>query len=67
MGERDTLNEADRELIEGGIRARGMDVLAFYKSRRLIGHRPFIGQWGICYLQPGLAVSGWRSHLESER
>jgi len=55
MGERDAVTQEDRELIEGGIRARGMDVLAFYKSRRLIGHRPFIGRWGIFYLQPGLA------------
>lgn len=54
MGSRDTVDRADRELIEGGIRAFGMDVLAFYKSRRLVNRPPFVGQWGIFYLQPAL-------------
>lgn len=46
------LNE--RELIEGGIRRRGFDALAFYKSRRFVDRRPFPGKWGIFYLKSGL-------------
>lgn len=49
------LESANRNLIEGGIRNRGMDVLAFYKSRRMLQHGPFPGKWGIFYLEPGLA------------
>lgn len=44
----------DKELVEGGIRARGIEALAFYKSRRQIGARPFPGKWGIFYLKQGL-------------
>lgn len=42
------------ESIEGGIRSRGFETLAFYKSRRFISRRPFAGRWGIFYLKPGL-------------
>lgn len=44
----------DRDLIEGGIRKRGFDTLAFYKSRRFIDHRPFAGKWGIFYFKQSL-------------
>jgi hypothetical protein len=44
----------ERDLIEGGIRKRGLDALAFYKSRRFINQRPFAGRWGIFYLESGL-------------
>jgi hypothetical protein len=44
----------ERELVEGGIRQRGLDALAFYKSRRFINHKPFPGTWGIFYLKSGL-------------
>ncbi len=54
LGGARTLTPEDGELIEGGVRARGMDVLAFYKSRRLIAYRPFIGRWGVFYLRPAL-------------
>jgi len=48
------LDDADEEAIEGGIRRRGFDALAFYKSRRMISARPFPGRWGIFYLKQGL-------------
>lgn len=48
------LDDDDRDLIEGGIRGRGMDVLAFYKSRRFLNRAPFPGKWGIFYLRPAL-------------
>jgi hypothetical protein len=44
----------DRELVEGNIRHRGLDALAFYKSRRFIDQRPFPGRWGIFYLKTGI-------------
>lgn len=44
----------EKELIEGGIRARGLDALAFYKSRRFMNRRPFPGKWGVFYLKSGL-------------
>lgn len=42
------------EAVEGGIRSRGFDALAFYKSRRLVDKRPYQGRWGIFYLKHGL-------------
>jgi hypothetical protein len=42
------------EAIEGAIRNRGFDTLAFYKSRRFVTFRPFPGRWGIFYLKHGL-------------
>lgn len=54
------LGEADQEAIEGGIRRRGFDALAFYKSRRMVSDRPFPGRWGIFYLRQGL------SYIESQ-
>lgn len=47
----------DRELeevAEGGIRHVGMDVLAFYKSKRYLASKPYRGKWGIFYLRQGL-------------
>lgn len=44
----------EKELVEGAIRARGLDSLAFYKSRRFSNLRPFPGRWGIFYLKTGL-------------
>lgn len=49
----------DKELVEGGIRVRGLEALAFYKSRRLISARPFPGKWGIFYLKQGLTYIAW--------
>lgn len=50
----DALSSDDEEAIEGGVRHRGFEVLAFYKSRRMVSARPFAGRWGIFYLKPGL-------------
>ena len=55
IGADNSIGIEDRELIDGGIRNRGLDVLAFYKSRRLLRQAPFPGKWGIFYLRPGLA------------
>jgi hypothetical protein len=50
-----SLTEKDQELILGGIRSRGFDVLAFYKSKRFIHWRPFPGKWGIFYFDHGIS------------
>ncbi len=47
-------DDYERELIEGAVRTRGFETLAFYKSRRIISSRPFPGRWGIFYLKTGL-------------
>ncbi len=47
--------ESDEEEAAGaGIRSRGFDVLAFYKSRRNVNCRPYRGKWGIFYLRQGM-------------
>lgn len=48
------LTSDEQEAAEAGVRARGFDVLAFYKSRRYINRRPYRGKWGIFYLRQGL-------------
>lgn len=53
-GFNDQISNEVCEVFEGGIRNRGFDVLAFYKSRRYIEKRPYIGRWGIFYLVSGL-------------
>jgi hypothetical protein len=52
------LDSDEAEAIEGGVRSRGFEVLAFYKSRRIVSHRPFPGRWGIFYLKQGLDYVG---------
>lgn len=54
------LDPDEIEAIEGGIRSRGFETLAFYKSRRFVMNRPFPGRWGIFYLKQGLI------HVESQ-
>jgi len=54
------LDSDESEAIEGGVRSRGFEVLAFYKSRRFVLARPFPGRWGIFYLKQGLI------HVESQ-
>lgn len=54
------LDEDTREAIEGGVRLRGFETIAFYKSKRLLSARPFAGRWGIFYLKQGLI------YIESE-
>lgn len=48
------LDADETEAIEGGIRLRGFETLAFYKSRRFISARPFPGRWGIFYIKQAL-------------
>lgn len=48
------LDHGESDAIEGSIRSRGFETLAFYKSRRLVASRPFPGRWGIFYLKQGL-------------
>lgn len=49
-----SLSQENRRLIEGGIREAGLEILAFYKSRRDIDKPPYRGKWGIFYLQDGV-------------
>ncbi|HXW72463.1 MAG TPA: hypothetical protein VEK34_13660 [Methylocella sp.] len=61
------LSSFEKELVEGGIRARGFEALAFYKSTRLIAARPYPGKWGIFYLKPGLVhVASGLVHVACE-
>lgn len=48
------LDQENRRIIEGGVREAGLDVLAFYKSRRDIDKPPYRGKWGVFYLQVGI-------------
>jgi hypothetical protein len=48
------LTSEEQEAAEAGVRSRGFDVLAFYKSRRHVNKRPYRGKWGIFYLRQGL-------------
>jgi hypothetical protein len=45
-----------KDLVEGGIRHRGFEAIAFYKSKRFLLQRPFPGMWGVFYLNEGLNV-----------
>ena len=54
------LDPDEVEAIEGGIRSRGFETVAFYKSRRYLSARPFPGRCGIFYLKQGLI------HVESQ-
>lgn len=49
-----SLSQENRRIIEGGIREAGLEILAFYKSRRDIDKLPYRGKWGIFYLQEGV-------------
>jgi len=52
----------DVEIIEGGIRVKGFEAIAFYKSRRLIDENPCRGKWGIFYIKQGLDKVAWDIH-----
>lgn len=47
-------NEEEMGAAEGGVRAAGIEILAFYKSYRHINHPPFRGKWGIFYVNSGV-------------
>lgn len=49
----------DSEIIEGGIRAKGFEAIAFYKSKRMIDSLPCKGRWGIFYIKQGLDKLAW--------
>jgi hypothetical protein len=46
--------DENRKIFSGGIRYRGIEVLAFYKSKRFIKLNPYPGKWGIFYFRPAL-------------
>ena len=48
------IDRDEEEAAEGGLRKSGLDVLAFYKSKRYLDRRPYIGKWGIFYIKQGL-------------
>jgi len=49
----------DGEIIEGGIREKGFEAIAFYKSKRMIDSLPCKGKWGIFYIKQGLDKLAW--------
>lgn len=49
------ISSEERDLLDGGIREVGLDVYAFYKSRRYVAARPYPGKWGIFYLEHGVS------------
>lgn len=48
------LDGEERRWIDGGIRERGIEALAFYKSFRFVSSPPFVGYWGVFYLDLGI-------------
>lgn len=53
-------SDDDKDLVEGGVRSRGFEAIAFYKSKRFQNDRPYIGKWGIFYVQQGLRHVAWQ-------
>jgi hypothetical protein len=49
----------DSEIFEGGIRTKGFEAIAFYKSKRTIDSLPCKGRWGIFYIKNGLDKLAW--------
>ena len=47
-------NKEEMGAAEGGVRAAGIEILAFYKSYRHINSPPFRGKWGIFYVNSGV-------------
>jgi hypothetical protein len=47
-------SKEDMGAVEGGVRAAGIEILAFYKSYRHIKDPPFRGEWGIFYVNSGV-------------
>ena len=48
-----------KDLVDGGMRSRGFEAIAFYKSKRFVSRRPFVGRWGIFYINEGLSHLAW--------
>lgn len=53
------ISDGDKDLVEGGIRSRGFEAIAFYKSKRFQNQKPFVGRWGIFYINEGLSHVAW--------
>jgi hypothetical protein len=49
-----SVSEKEMGAAEGGVRAAGIEILAFYKSYRHINSAPFRGKWGIFYVNSGV-------------
>lgn len=52
--ESQSISEKEMGAAEGGVRAAGIEILAFYKSYRHINSAPFRGKWGIFYVNSGV-------------
>ena len=52
--ESQSASEKEMGAAEGGVRAAGIEILAFYKSYRHINSAPFRGKWGIFYVNSGV-------------
>lgn len=48
------LSKEEAGATEALTRQAGLDVLAFYKSYRDIGKRPFLGKWGVFFVNRGV-------------
>ncbi len=48
------VDEKEIGIVEGGVRAGGIEILAFYKSYRHVNEPPFRGEWGIFYINRGV-------------
>jgi len=48
------LTKSDEKLIDGGLREIGVDIFAFYKSRRYVDKKPYPGKWGVFYVEQGV-------------
>ena len=48
------LSSDEQSRVDRAIREIGFEAIAFYKSRRFIQQRPFIGKWGIFYIRAGI-------------
>ena len=48
------MDEKEIGVVEGGVRAGGIEILAFYKSYRHMNELPFRGEWGIFYINRGV-------------
>jgi hypothetical protein len=57
-------NEEGDEAIAGGVRAHGIDILAFYKSYRFVNEKPFRGRWGIFFVNKAVRYLTYLLEIE---
>jgi len=48
------MDREESRAAEGGVQTEGIEVLAFYKSYRFKDRKPFIGQWGVFFINAGV-------------